>query len=145
MRPPVDDHPRRSHRSLVAAGAAVVALSLGAGALGGWLTSDTSASSSSTGVKAEAASLALSGETLNVAGVLARVEPSVVSIETEITERQGPFTQQGTGAGSGIVVDSDGMILTNAHVIAERDLDHGDGRGRDEGPHRDGDHLGSRA
>ncbi len=117
-RPPADDRPRRSRRGLAAAGATVVALSLGAGALGGWLTSDPSSGSSSTRVKAEAASLALSGETLNVAGVLARVEPSVVSIETEITERQGPFTQQGTGAGSGIVVNSDGTILTNAHVIA---------------------------
>jgi S1-C subfamily serine protease len=117
--PPVDDRPRRSRRGLAATGAAIVALSLGAGALGGWLTSDGSSSNNSTAVKAQAASLALSGETLNVAGVLARVEPSVVSIETQITERQGPFTQQGTGAGSGIVVNSNGTILTNAHVIAD--------------------------
>ena len=78
---------------------------------------------------------------MNVAGVLARVEPSVVSIETEITERQGPFTQQGTGAGSGIVVNSDGTILTNAHVIADATSHHGDGRGRDQGAHREGHHL----
>ena len=119
VRPPADDRPRRSRRGLVAAGAAVVALSLGAGALGGWLTSDSSSATASPAVKAQAASLALSGETMNVAGVLARVEPSVVSIETQITERQGPFTQQGTGAGSGIVISSNGTILTNAHVIAD--------------------------
>ena len=119
VRPPTDDHPRRSRRGVVAAGAAVVALSLGAGALGGWLTTDTSSATNATPVKAQAASMALSGETMNVAGVLARVEPSVVSIETEITQRQGPFTQQGTGAGSGIVVNRDGTILTNAHVIAD--------------------------
>jgi S1-C subfamily serine protease len=119
VRPPADNPPRRSRRGLAAAGATVVALSLGAGALGGWLTSDTTSAISSPAVKAQAASLALSGETMNVAGVLARVEPSVVSIETEITQRQGPFTQQGTGAGSGIVVNSDGTILTNAHVIAD--------------------------
>ena len=66
---------------------------------------------------AQPASVALTGSEMNVAGVLARVEPSVVSIETQITEQRGPFTQQGSGAGSGLVVDSRGTILTNADVI----------------------------
>jgi putative serine protease PepD len=55
---------------------------------------------------------------MNVGEVLAKVEPSVVSIETQISEQNGFFTQQGTGAGSGIVIDTDGTILTNAHVIS---------------------------
>ena len=40
-----------------------------------------------------------------------------MSIETKISEQRGPFTQQGTGAGSGLVIDTKGTILTNAHVI----------------------------
>ena len=32
--------------------------------------------------------------------------------------QRGPFTSEGTGAGTGIVLDDDGNILTNAHVVA---------------------------
>ena len=78
---------------------------------------------------AQAASVALEGDAMDVAGVLARVEPSVVSIETKISEQRGPFTRQGTGAGSGLVIDTKGTILTNAHVIEGATDDHRDGRG----------------
>jgi putative serine protease PepD len=55
--------------------------------------------------------------TLDVASVLTKVQPSVVSIETSITVRQGPYTGTGTGAGTGIVFDDKGDIITNAHVV----------------------------
>ena len=103
--PPAPAPKRRTRHRLVAAGAGVVVVAFGAGALGGWVAGDHSTS------------VALTGSEMNVAGVLARVEPSVVSIETQITEQRGPFTQQGSGAGSGLVVDNRGTILTNAHVI----------------------------
>src|SRR5688572_27038725 len=45
------------------------------------------------------ASLRLDGERLDVAAVVAAVEPSVVSIETEIVLRRG----RGSGAGTGVV------------------------------------------
>ncbi len=45
-----------------------------------------------------------------IAGVAAQVLPSVVSVEVE--------TGQGAGSGSGFVIDEDGLVLTNNHVIA---------------------------
>jgi putative serine protease PepD len=34
-----------------------------------------------------------------------------------VTQRQGRFVAQGTGAGTGIVLSADGDVLTNAHVV----------------------------
>ena len=115
--PPPPPSRRRSRWTRIAAGAAVVALSFGAGALGGRITSDDNSTPTTTRVAAQPVTMNLSGTSIDVAAVLARVEPSVVSISTQISVQSGPFTEQGTGAGSGIVVDADGTILTNAHVI----------------------------
>lgn len=54
---------------------------------------------------------------MNVAAVLDAVRASVVSIETTLTVRRGPFAQQAQGAGTGVVLDSSGTIITNAHVV----------------------------
>ena len=62
----------------------------------------------------ENASLALP----NIADVVARVKPSVVAITTEVVSFDffnRPFTQQ--GAGSGWILDEDGIIVTNNHVV----------------------------
>ena len=48
--------------------------------------------------------------TADVQSVAAKVLPSVVSIEVS--------SSQGSGSGSGIILDSDGHILTNNHVVA---------------------------
>ncbi len=61
--------------------------------------------------------LNLRGGALDVQGVLGVVSPSVVSIETNTTSFRGVFG----GAGSGIVISEDGLILTNAHVIEGAD------------------------
>ncbi len=50
---------------------------------------------------------------LDIQAILAKVQPSVVTIETSQTTNQGVFD----GAGSGIILSAEGLVLTNAHVI----------------------------
>ena len=54
----------------------------------------------------------------SIADVVEKVEPAVVSVHTQWTE-SGWFLQSvtQTAAGSGVIFDSDGYILTNNHVI----------------------------
>ncbi len=52
----------------------------------------------------------VAGASLDIGALLGTVRPSVVAIKTG--------SNQGEAAGSGIVLTTDGLILTNAHVIA---------------------------
>ena len=51
---------------------------------------------------------------LDVAAVTATLRPSIVSVSTDVSDAG----QVGEGVGTGIVLTSDGQILTNAHVVA---------------------------
>jgi S1-C subfamily serine protease len=121
----VPPRPRREHRRSRAAGLTVgaVVIALSAGAAGGlanhaWFDDKPATIRVPTAVASSArATDTLSGTDLDIAGVLSRVEPAVVSIQTEVTVRQGPYEQTGQAAGTGIVLTSDGEVLTNAHVI----------------------------
>jgi len=65
----------------------------------------------------------VAGESLDVRSLLQKVSPSVVSIHTG--------TRQGDAAGSGVVISDDGLVLTNAHVVAGAntiEVDFSDGR-----------------
>jgi putative serine protease PepD len=55
---------------------------------------------------------------IDVAGVIAKVEPSVVSITANVVVQQGPYRAQGEAAGTGVILDSAGHVLTNAHVVS---------------------------
>ena len=54
---------------------------------------------------------------MDVRTILESVEESVVTIETSVNAQGGVFE----GAGTGVVLSADGLIMTNAHVIAQSD------------------------
>ena len=71
-------------------------------------------------VGGDGGALALRGEPLDIQGVLAAVRPGVVSINVEgTTVDEAGNLRQGQGAGSGMIIEADGLVLTNAHVIAD--------------------------
>ncbi len=78
----------------------------------------TSAVSSTTNSSSDTSrsEAALSSEALSAADIYQNVSPSVVEI-TSTLQSGGPFGQQAQGTGTGVVLDSDGRILTNNHVI----------------------------
>ena len=55
----------------------------------------------------------LDGDALDVAGVVAKAGPAVVSLQVGYGGRIG-----GTGAGTGVILTAAGEVLTNAHVVA---------------------------
>jgi putative serine protease PepD len=97
----------------------LVALSGAVGYIGGAVAGPgaTATSATTSSVAVERASATFAGAPMDVAAALDSVKASVVSIETTIRVRQGPYVQQGTGAGTGIVLDGLGHVITNAHVV----------------------------
>ena len=55
--------------------------------------------------------------TLDIRSVLRKVEPSVVAIETNLVSPNGGLF--GQGAGTGVIISPDGLVLTNNHVIEQ--------------------------
>ncbi|MDQ3352059.1 MAG: trypsin-like peptidase domain-containing protein, partial [Actinomycetota bacterium] len=95
---------------------ALAAIALGAGWVGGTWSSDGATSSSDGSPAAENTSFA--GETtLDVGGIVETVEPSVVAVTTRLQQQRGPFVTEGEGEGSGVIIDDQGHVLTNAHVV----------------------------
>ena len=99
----------RSQR--VAALALVLAMSVGGGLVGGFIANSTSTTSSSNNgplVTAPKIDQSKVGNT-SIAKAAAVIAPSVVTITNT--------TSQGGDTGTGIIVSSDGEILTNNHVV----------------------------
>jgi putative serine protease PepD len=92
------------------AGAVVGAL-VAAGVAGGIVAaSDDDNGSGSSVAAVTRSSSSLSGEKLDVAAVLDAVEQGVVAIHTS-------GSVEGPAAGSGMIIDDEGLVLTNAHVV----------------------------
>ena len=70
----------------------------------------TSAAAATTGASGASTGIVPSAES-----IYAQDAPAVVTISTQVVSR---FGQTGQGTGSGIVLDSSGDIVTNAHVVA---------------------------
>src|SRR5437870_8053166 len=89
---------------------------LDGGSSGGTITSATTTTANSSSDSTQSQQAALSSECLSAADVYQNVSPSIVEI-TSTLQSGGPVGQQAQGTGSGIVLDTDGRILTNNHVI----------------------------
>ena len=88
---------------------------LGGGALGAEaVTSRLPAPSSASSPIGPSASSAVAAQPVSAAAVYKQAAPGIVTITTEVAGRG----RVGEGTGSGIVLDTGGNILTNAHVIA---------------------------
>ncbi len=91
----------------------VLALIFGVGLFSGWQYAHNS-NSASTSTKAAATSTATSSSGTSIQALqeaaIAKVEPAVV--ELEVT------TAQGEQIGSGVIIDSNGDIVTNNHVVS---------------------------
>ena len=92
---------------------ALAVIALGAGWIGGTWSNDGASPSSSP----PATNTSFAGETLDVGGIVATVEPSVVAVSTRLQQQRGPFVTEGEGEGSGLIIDEEGHVLTNAHVV----------------------------
>ncbi|MFC4855083.1 S1C family serine protease [Actinophytocola glycyrrhizae] len=111
--PPVPPRPpRRVRRGTVAA---VVAATLVAGGLGGTLGaligSDGAAQAIGLPATTTSSSTSAGADGTDVSAVVEKVLPSVVQVNVRL--------QNGEGVGSGVVLSSDGRILTNNHVVAD--------------------------
>ncbi len=99
---------------IVALAGVVIAQEVGGGGNG----SSTSAVQTRPAATSSGASqqTSLSTDCQSAADIYDEVRPSVVEI-TSITSAGGPFGQQAQGTGTGVIVDDQGHILTNNHVI----------------------------
>jgi S1-C subfamily serine protease len=105
--------------ALLGAGVVIAVLAV-AGSLGGDSTTKTVIQQAPLQSSATPAS---DTKGLTARDIYRRDAPGVVFITAQIVQQTDQFffpqTQRGTATGSGFVIDKDGLILTNAHVIAD--------------------------
>ena len=110
-------HPPRPGRRLPIVAAVVVVGGIAGGALGAEaILSRTPAATPVAVSRSNPTSNVAQAQTpTSAAAIYQQAAPGVVTITTEVA---GRFGRVGEGTGSGIVLDTNGDILTNAHVVA---------------------------
>ncbi|MDG4821471.1 trypsin-like peptidase domain-containing protein [Asanoa sp. WMMD1127] len=102
--------PRRGGRRVAIAAGALV-LVLGGGVAGGVIGAQTDRPAAVASTAAATDATTVSTQSATLASVAARTSPSVVTIMVQVPG--------GTVEGSGVIVDDQGRILTNNHVVAQ--------------------------
>ena len=116
--PPVASRPERPRRLWLAS--AVIGALVGAAVSGGIVATLQEDDRSTAAIDAPPRPSAVLSQPGDVASILAKVEPAVVSISTR-GFGQDDFTSviPRAGTGTGVILTPDGDVLTNAHVIAD--------------------------
>lgn len=107
--PPAPQQPRKPRTFLTAVTAAVLAAALASGGTAWALRDDDGGATASSDLTQVQGVSAQADGTADWETVAATVSPSVVAIDVQVA--------QGEAAGSGVILDSAGHILTNNHVV----------------------------
>src|SRR5258708_1433579 len=118
LAPPFPSDSRRPpRRTAIAAGALFVIGGIVGGALGAEaiLSRTPAATPAAVSRSTSTSNVAQAQPPTSAAAIYQQAAPGVVTITTEVA---GRFGRVGEGTGSGIVLNTNGDILTNAHVVA---------------------------
>jgi len=105
------DHPKIKLLAM----ATLLIVSLAAGFFGGWLGAQRSDKTVNTSLQKQQVILKTQGQVIS--NIAQTVGPSVVSVNTTATTQSFFGQDQQQGAGTGIILTAEGLVMTNRHVV----------------------------